>query len=69
MGWSEQSQQELFLQVHKQIFGLFCEKKLFYGLGSWLKVEQVIGKCGGTVVKTEMLRSSYDVAEAKNGKT
>ena len=46
---------------------LFC--KLFNGLGSWLKVEQVIGKCGGTVVKTEMLRSSYDVAEAKNGKT
>ena len=42
----------------------------FLSLGSWLKVEQVIGKCGGTVVRTEMLRSSYDVStEAKNGKT
>jgi len=43
-----------------------AEPAKFVPPGSWLKVEQVIGKCGGTVVKTEMLRSSYDVAEAKN---
>ena len=39
--------------------------------GSWKKVEQVVGRCGGNVVRTEMLRTSYDLAEAdtRNGKT